>query len=87
MFQRLAGKWGPVTGSPYGKGANGLAGCVIPGTQELLTMGDQGIIARRTATGWSLEPLLTMLPYSGVSAAARNDYYIVGSNGLILHKY
>jgi hypothetical protein len=88
VFRRQsAGKWQVVTDSPYGRGASGIAGGVIPGTQELLTMGDQGIIARRTATGWSLEPLLTMLPYSGVSAAARNDYYIVGSNGLILHKY
>ncbi len=87
VFQRLAGKWQQVTNSPYGKGSNGIAGCVIPGTQELLTMGDRGIIARKLTTGWPLEALLTMQPYGGISAAARNDYYIVGSNGLILHKY
>ena len=87
VFQRLAGKWQPVANSPYGRGANGIAGCVIPGTQELLTMGDQGIIARKVGPSWPVEPLLTMQPYNGISAAARNDYYIVGNNGLILHKY
>jgi hypothetical protein len=86
-FRRLAGTWQPTTIGQLGPGAAGVAGCVIPGSQDLLAVGDQGTITRRTVSGWLAEPALTLMPYSGVAAAAVNDYYIVGSNGLILHKY
>ena len=87
VLRRLAGKWQVTTVGQLSTAAPGVAGCVIPGTQDLLAIGNQGLVMRRTSGSWLAERSLTLLPYSGVAAAAVNDYYIVGSNGLILHKY
>ena len=87
IVRRLAGKWQLVQDKSIGTGAPGIAGCVIPSTQDLLAIADQGVVTRRTSGTWIPERSLTLLPYSGVAAAALEDYYIVGSNGLILHKY
>lgn len=87
VFRRLGGKWGATTTGSIGKGTTGTAGCVIPGTQDLLAIGEQGAIVRRAAGNWLVETNLTSLPFSGISAASLTDYYVVGSSGLILHKY
>jgi hypothetical protein len=86
MFRRLGGLWQPASAPPIGPGVNGVSGCMIPSTPDLLAVGDQGTIVHRMGS-WVSENSLTLQPFSGVSAAALNDYYIVGANGLILHKY
>lgn len=87
VFRRLGGKWQTATVGSVGKGAAGIAGCVIPGTGDLLAVGEQGLIMRRVSTNWLSETSLTSLPFGGVSAAGTTDYYVVGSSGLILHKF
>jgi hypothetical protein len=87
VYRRLSGQWQATSVAPISPGVNGVAGCIIPGTSDLLAVGDRGTVVRRASGVWLPETTLTQLPYGGVSAAALNDYYIVGSNGLILHKY
>ena len=86
-FKRSGGKWAQTTVRTLAGGSSGIAGCVIPGTSDLLAIGTQGSIMRRTVTDWQPETSLTAQPFAGVAAAAANDFYIVGAGGLVLHKY
>jgi hypothetical protein len=87
VYRRLGGQWQATQAGQISQGAAGIAGCVIPGTSDLLAIGGMGTVVRRSNGAWVSEPSLTQLPFGGVTATTVNDYYIVGSNGLILHKY
>jgi hypothetical protein len=80
--------WQPAPARPLTGGASGLAGCAVPGTGELWAIGkNPSLIMRRTGTEWQAEPPITPQPFFGISAAAKDDLFVVGANGLILHRY
>lgn len=86
-LRRTGGRWQSEVIPQLIGSVTAVSGCVIPGTANLFAIGTQGAIARRSGTTWFDEASPTGLPFSAISAASLNDVYIVGSSGLILHKY
>lgn len=79
--------WSLAPARPLASGAAGVAGTAVPGTGELWAVGTQGIIMRRIGADWQAESPVTLQPFAGISAAAKDDLFVVGTNGLILHRY
>lgn len=87
VLRRTGGAWQLAPARPLAGGASGVAGTVVPSSGEIWAVGTQGVIMRRVGADWQTDPVVTLLPFSGIAAAAANDLFIVGANGLILHRY
>ena len=79
--------WQVTPAKPLAGGAGAVAASLVPASTEIWAAGTQGVLMRRIGTEWLAEPTLTLQPYYGISAASSSDVFVVGANGLILHRY
>lgn len=86
VLQRTAGRWQPVAFSGFSGSSAGIAGSLAPGGGGF-AIGTQGMILKQTGTLWLPEPPVTSQRFSSVAALSPTEAYIVGANGLILHRY
>lgn len=87
VLRRTGGRWATSPIRQFTGAATGVAGSVHPTTGELWAAGTLGTIVRQVGADWQSEPALTTQPFKSIAIAATNDIYVVGSSGLILHKY
>lgn len=89
-LHRLGGKWYPDSlQSPLRMlGGTAVTGCAVPRSDNLFAIATLGRILRRADGTWGTDgPGLTMHELAAISAAALDDVYAIGSEGIVLHRY
>jgi hypothetical protein len=85
-LRRQGGQW--VTEQLQLSGRTPVAGCATPGNTAFYAIGTNGLILRRSGGSWSQDaPGLTNLELTALSAAGPEEVFIVGTGGIVLHRY
>ena len=65
-----------------------MAGCAVPGTTSYYAIATGGLILRRSGSSWGQDAAgLTNLELTAIAASSPSDVYIVGTGGIVLHRY